>query len=121
MKGFPNQIADLQKLALGLACIERLLARGDNPRDDGVFGEALVRDGVLGTGHAPRPVEEYLRDQMRKRIERQSFRTSARGLRELYRLLGLIDDSHGRPSLTAAGRQGAAFAGQRLAGEHLEF
>src|SRR5205823_3603586 len=39
MKGFPNQIADLGKLAQGMRCILRLLDEGENPKDDGVLGE----------------------------------------------------------------------------------
>src|SRR5580704_3870562 len=103
MKGFPNQVANLEKLAEGLRCIERLNSERRNARDDGVLGEALVRAGVSGTGHTPVRVEVYLRAQRLKTSDRQSFRTTARGLRELYRLLGLIDQGAAAVSLTPAG------------------
>jgi len=122
MKGFPNQIADLGKLAQGLRCVVQLLDDRKNPRDDGVLGEALVRAGVIGTGHTPMPVEEYIRTQLSKAKSRQSFRTSARGLRELYRLLGLIDDTDaGVVVVTPEGRQAAAFADEPLGARQTEF
>ena len=46
MKGFPNQVADLRKLAVGMRCLVQLTDEGADARDDGVFGPALVRDGV---------------------------------------------------------------------------
>lgn len=116
MKGFPNQVADLAKLADGLAVIERMNADGRNPKNDDTLGEELVRAGVLGTGHTPKPVDEYLREQRAKLggPSNQSHRTGARGLREQYRLLALIDDSGDRVELTDAGRRVASFAGQPL-------
>jgi hypothetical protein len=120
MKGFPNQIADLGKLANGLQVLERLIASGKDPKDDGVFGQALVRAGVLRTGHRPIPIRDYLREQLAKRPDRQSFRASARGLRELFRLLGLIDDSDGLV-LTSDGRLAATFADLPLGNEQVAF
>lgn len=90
LKGFPNQINDLAKLARAMGVARALRGEGAQIRDDGVFGEALVRAGVLGTGHSPRPVEEYLAEQRLKPHSNQSFRTSARGLRELFRLMNCL-------------------------------
>jgi hypothetical protein len=112
VKGFPNQVAELPKIATGIQCLVEIEAEGANGKDDGVFGEALVRAGVAGTGHTPRPVEEYLREQRRKPVSGQSFRTTARGLRELYRLMGLIDDSGRAVRVTRLGERAAAFAGE---------
>lgn len=121
MKGFPNQIAAFTKLNRGMQTIVHLVEHGKNARDDGVLGEAFVRQGVLGAGHTPKPVDEYLREQRAKAPSRQSFRVSARGLRELYRLLDLIDDAAGAVVVTPEGRQAAAFAGQPLNAELIEF
>lgn len=121
MKGFPNQIVDLGKLAQGLRCVIQVLQAGRNPKDDGVLGEAMVRAGVLGTGHTPMPVNKYIREQLKKSPSNQSFRTSARGLRELYRFLGLIDDSGPTLIVTREGRQAAAFAGRPLDAGQIEF
>ena len=92
-------------------------------RDDGVFGEALVRAGVAGTGHTPRDIEQYIREQRAKAASDQSFRTTARGLRELYRLLRFINDTDrdAPVEVTALGRQAAAFAGRPLGNEQLRF
>src|SRR5947207_737054 len=116
MKGFPNQVTDLQKIAVGIRTLVDVEQAGHNARDDGVYGPALVRAQVAGTGHRPRPVEEYIREQLRKDASDQSFRTTARGLRELFRLLGFIDDSGGRVEVLPLGQQAAAFAGAPLNG-----
>ena len=107
MKGFPNQVAELPKLAKAMRCI---VDAGDRARDDGVLGEALVRAGVAGPGHSPQPVEDYLRTQRQKKHSYQSHRTTARGLRELFKILGFLDDSGDRVQVTELGRQAAAFA-----------
>jgi len=114
MKGFPNQVSDLETLASALKVMIDLLAGGKSPKNDGVFGEAMIRLGVLGTGHKPVPVDEYLAEQKLKRPSDQSFRTRARGLRELFRVLKLIDDSGDELVVTRAGEMIAAFAGKKL-------
>ncbi|HEX9808120.1 MAG TPA: hypothetical protein VGC25_00765, partial [Alphaproteobacteria bacterium] len=111
MKGFPNQVAELPKITTGISCLVDIEAAGENGKDDGIFGEALVRAGVAGTGHKPMPVDDYLKAQRQKPIGGQSFRTTARGLRELYRLMGLIDDSGLTVTTTALGKAAAGFAG----------
>ena len=63
MKGFPNQVSDLDTLASALHVLIELNDGGRNPKDDGVFGEALIRRGVLRTGYTPIPVEKYLADE----------------------------------------------------------
>ena len=121
MKGFPNQISDLVKLSDGVQCILNVLGRGGDPRDDGELGLELVRSGVLGTGHVPMPVEEYIADQLTKPLAGQSYRTSARGLRELYRLLGLINDQAAGLIVTGLGREAASYAGRPLGDQETGF
>jgi hypothetical protein len=121
MKGFPNQVADLEKIASAMGALATVVDSNSNARDDGVLGVALVRAGVAGTGHVPRPVDEYLREQLKKKESNQSFRTTARGLRELFRLLRLIDDSGGRVLLTENGRRAAGFADSPLNPEQIGF
>jgi hypothetical protein len=101
-------------LASALKVLIDIQEAGKNPKDDGVFGEALIRQGVLNTGHKPVPVDEYLAEQKIKRKSDQSFRTCARGLRELFRVLNLIEDSGDKPVVTRAGEQIAALAGKKL-------
>lgn len=121
MKGFPNQVADLGKLATGMACLARLVNAGANAKDDGVFGPELVRVGVAGTGHTPLPLEDYIREQLRKKPSNQSFRATARGLRELYRLMHFIDDSEAVIEITELGRQAVDFAGAPMDTRQIEF
>lgn len=123
MKGFPNQVANLVKLAIGMRDLVRLADEGENPRDDGILGEAFVRSGVAGRGHGRNQlsVEDYLKEQRRKKPSNQSFRTTARGLRELFLLLGLIVDRNGRVTPTEVGRQAAAFADQPMNDDQREF
>lgn len=121
MKGFPNQVAELPKIATGIRCLVDIEAAGENGKDDGIFGEALVRAGVAGTGHTPKPVDAYLKEQRKKPISGQSFRTTARGLRELYRLMDLIDDSGPTVVTTDLGKVAAAFAGRDLNQAQIDF
>src|SRR3989344_659851 len=121
MKGFPNQVADLNKLAIGMASLVSVADGGQNAKDDGVFGEALVRAGVAGTGHVPMPVDEYLGEQLKKPVSNQSFRTTARGLRELYRLFGFIDDSDTEVQVTDLGRKAASYADALMGAEQMDF
>jgi hypothetical protein len=123
MKGFPNQVANLPKLALGMRDIVRLIDEGENARNDGILGEALVRSGVAGTGHGRNqiPIDEYLRQQRIKPPSNQSFRTTARGLRELFELLGLIIDRNERIEPTELGRQAAGFAERSMDQEQIDF
>ena len=104
-----------------MRCLVQLTDEGADARDDGVFGPALVRAAVAGTGHRPVPVDDYIRQQLIKSPSNQSFRTTARGLRELYRLLGFIDDSGAQVDVTVSGRQIAAFAGLALDAKQIEF
>lgn len=66
MKGFPNQVAELSKLSTAMQCVVPLTDAGEQAKDYGILGEALVRARVAGTGHTPMPVEQYLRIQRRK-------------------------------------------------------
>ncbi len=104
-----------------MASLVSVVDGGQNAKDDGIFGEALVRAGVAGTGHVPMPVDEYLEEQLKKPISNQSFRTTARGLRELYRLLGFIDDSNTEVQVTDLGRKAASYSGASMGAEQLDF
>lgn len=103
MKGFPNQISDLSKLSYALVVANKLIVAGKNVFSDEVYGEALVRAGVVGTGHSPMPVEDYLIKQKKKPAPNRSFQTTARGLRELFKILGILTDSQD-DSVTPAGK-----------------
>lgn len=119
MKGFPNQIAAFGKLALGMRVA--VMLEGRDAKDNGIYGTALVRAGVAGTGHQPQPVEQYLRAQNSKPAGSQGHRTAARGLRELYRKLGLIEDSAPELAVTPLGQQAAQFADSPLDDDQIRF
>lgn len=119
MKGFPNQIANFEKLSSVLNVISQLLDEGENPKDDKILGMRLVREGVLSTGHIPVPVESYIQEQLTKPPSYRSFETSARGLRELFRILGLIVQTDTEVRLTPVGTQIASFDGEPLNAEQL--
>jgi len=121
VKGFPNQVAELPKIADGIKCLVDIVDAGRNGRDDGVFGEGLVRARVAGTGHKPKPIDQYLAEQRLKSASNQSFRTTARGLRELYRIMNLIDDSAGPVVVTPLGRTAASFSGKKWDEKQTDF
>jgi hypothetical protein len=104
-----------------MACIVRLVDAGRQAKDDGILGEEFVRAGVAGTGHRPQPIEDYIRSQRRKTPDRQSFRTTARGLRELFRILGFIDDSGNFVEVTELGRRAASYSGIPLERVQISF
>jgi hypothetical protein len=121
MKGFPNQVAMLPKLSAALRVTQDLLHSGKDVRRDDVYGEALVRAGVAGTGHSAIPVEEYLAAQKKKSPSYRSYQTTARGLRELFRILGLTHDDRERVRLTGRGQEIATtFADDGFTPELLE-
>lgn len=121
MKGFPNQVADLGKVANAVRVAAELLDSGQNVRDDDIFGEALVRAGVAGRGRPPLPVNEYLAKQRLKPVGGQSFRTTARGIRELVRAMGLAEEIGGVFKLTPLGRQAADRPKAPIIGAEREF
>lgn len=121
MKGFPNQVAEFGKLASAMRCIVDLEDANKNARDEGILGIELVKAGVAGTGHKPKPVGEYVKEQLKKPLSGQSFRTTARGLRELFVLMGLIEDKGDEILLTERGREAAAFDGLPLDSAQIDF
>jgi hypothetical protein len=70
----------------------------------------------LGTGHTPVPIDQYLAEQRQKGLANQSHRASARGLLELFELLGFTDESGGAFALTPEGKAIASIAGKPLDG-----
>lgn len=121
VKGFPNQVTELPKIADGIHALVSLVDQGKDAKNDGIFGEALVRKGVAGTGHAPKPIDQYLREQSLKPTSGQSHRTTARGLRELYRKLNFIDDSGDEVAVNSLGRRAATFSGQAMNAPQIMF
>lgn len=119
MKGFPNQVADLAKLAKAMQCIVRL--EGRQAKDDGVLGEAMVRAGVAGPGHGHQPVEDYLRSQRLKKLQNQSHRATARLLRELFKVLGFLIEGEGSVRVTELGHRAAAFADSPMNQQQITF
>ncbi len=121
MKGFPNQIADIKKLALAMQVLAGLVDSSEDAKNDDLFGEALLRGRVLNPGRKGLSIDQYLAIQRTKRRSNQSHQMSARGLRELFRLLGFIDDSEPVITITPDGRQVAAIAGVPVDPDQIDF
>lgn len=102
MKGFPNQIVDLNKLLNGLKCLQELIGADSSAKDDEIYGEALLRAKVIDN-RKHETVDIFLAKQREKRPQDRSYRTSARSLRELFRLLALIDDGGDLIKITSLG------------------
>lgn len=103
---FPNQMNDLLKLRRALSTAAAI--KPTNLKDDGIYGDALLNNGVIKTGKTKRELRLLP-------TSRQPHRTTARGLREMFRLLGCMVESNGRVSLTGDGRAIANATGAVLA------
>jgi hypothetical protein len=123
VKGFPNQVTDLQKLAKAMETLVELVDAGKDAKSYTEYGIALVRAGVLNTGHgrAKKPVDQYIAEQLSKKPNRQSIQTTPRGLRELFRWMRLIDDSGATMVVTELGRRAGSFAEKPWDQTQIEF
>lgn len=123
MKGFPNQVAKIDKVAVAVRDIAALAAADKESYDDDILGEAFVRSGVAGRGRPPKAVATYLAEQRLKPKSSQSHRTTARGMRELLAAMGLIDISKldKTVTLTRLGQAAAARPPAPLNGTELLF
>ena len=90
MKGFPNQISNIQKLADGLRVLKDLTDAGQ-VADDSSFGEALLWEGIISPGRSGGDVRSYLSGMSRRAPSNQSHRTSARGVKEFFVRAGLAE------------------------------
>jgi hypothetical protein len=98
---FPNQINDLLKLRRALAVAVELSP--EELRDDGIYGEALLEAGVIRT-QIDRETLANLPSS------RQPHRTTARGLRQHFMLLGCMRPVTDGVALT---EEGMTIAGQQ--------
>lgn len=94
---------DLPKLSRALGVVASMVASGDNPKNNDQFGEALVRAGVIGSRDANQTADAYLAEQRAKPASSQSHRTVARGLRQLFRDLGCMEQNEESAWLTPVG------------------
>jgi hypothetical protein len=120
MKGFPNQVADLSKLATAMKVISELLAVGKSPRNDTILGEALVQANITGPRNKKIPKDEYLAEQKKKGRSYRSFEAAARLLRELFKIIGLLDDDGEEIRVTPMGAQIASLTGSDISRNSLE-
>ena len=90
MKGFPNQISNVQKLANGLRVLKDLTDAGQ-VADDSSFGEALLWEGVINPGRSGGDVRSYLTQMSLRSPMNQSHRRSARGIKEFFVRTGLAE------------------------------
>lgn len=103
---FPNQINNLLKLRRALHLASSMPA--NHLRDDGIYGEALLNAGVITTRKSRTQLAQLPNS-------RQPHRTSARGLREMFILLGCMNPVGNRVRVAASGRLIAQSTGQVLA------
>ncbi len=102
MKGFPNQISNIQKLADGLQVLKDLSAAGQ-VADDQSLGEALLRAGVVSPGRSGEDVSAYLSRMSGLAPSNQSHRTAARGVKEFFARTGLATRTGDVFAMTALG------------------
>lgn len=102
MKGFPNQISNIRKLADGLQVLKDLSA-ADQVADDQSLGEALLRAGVVSPGRSGEGVSAYLSRMSGLAPSNQSHRTAARGIKEFFARTGLATRTGDVFAMTALG------------------
>ena len=102
MKGFPNQISNIQKLADGLQVLKDLSA-ANRVADDKSLGEALLRAGVVSPGRSGEDVSSYLNRMSGLAPSNQSHRTAARGVKEFFARTGLATRTGDSFAMTALG------------------
>ena len=92
---FPNQINDLLKLRRSLAVASGL--KSSELRDDGIYGQALLDASIIRT-------KKSKQEQEALPFSRQPHRTRARGLRELFVLIGCMAKQGDNFVLTTSGK-----------------
>ena len=89
MKGFPNQIADINKLTTALDVLHAQIEQGEST-DDGSFGRALLLQGVIKPGRSGNDIDAYLERMNSLPPSNQGHRTTARGIKEMFIRAGLV-------------------------------
>ncbi len=102
MKGFPNQIADISKLTIALFVLAERIDSG-LPVDDDSYGEALLRQEVIRPGRGGETIDQYLGRMRHNAPSNQSHRTTARQLKEFFRIANLVRDEGEYLELVEAG------------------
>ena len=97
---FPNQANKL--LTLKRALKEAAALTPAQIRDDGDYGYRLLREGVIRSGKSEAELRALPPGD-------QSPRTTARALRELFRLCGFMEEGGGGITLTEEGQRLASF------------
>ena len=101
MKGFPNQIADVVKLAKAYSILASRIDLG-LPVDDDSYGEALLQEGVIRY-KGDESVSDFLSRIRLKSPSNQSHRTTARGLKEIFELAQLTSTTEDEIEVTGLG------------------
>lgn len=100
---FPHQINDLIKLRKSLQIISHLLSSGKNIDDD-TLGDALFLAEIITTRDRQGTINDKLTRLKQKPRMSQSQLTTARDIRRLFKLFGMIDESNGDFTLTDRGK-----------------
>ncbi|MCY3544082.1 MAG: hypothetical protein OXH22_08575 [Chloroflexi bacterium] len=102
MKGFPNQIADIDKLTTALDVLSAQIAQGEST-DDGSFGRALLFQGVIKPGRSGYDINAYIERMNNLPPSNQSHRTTARGIKEMFIRTELVMVTEGSFQLSKLG------------------
>ncbi|WP_052238283.1 HNH endonuclease [Vibrio sinaloensis] len=91
MLGFPNQISNLQKVALSVEVFYQADLKGVDLKNDHDIGEMLLVHQVISPRNKAISLDEYLAEQRKKKRSNRSYETSARGIRELLIHLNILE------------------------------
>lgn len=92
MKNIPHQFNDIEKFNKALIAYSHLVDTGDDGFDDGVYGRALVEQGVhIFRGTTSAAISKRIKEEEKKPKGNQGHRTCARDTRRFFIMTGLID------------------------------
>ncbi|EKO3401462.1 HNH endonuclease [Vibrio fluvialis] len=91
MLGFPNQISNIEKVALAVDVFYQASLKGVDLKSDYNMGEMLLMSHVISPRNKEISINEYLIEQRKKKRSNRSYEASTRGIRELLVYLNILE------------------------------
>ena len=97
---------DLIKMRRNLQLADRLIKGGADIDDDGTLGDAMFMEGLYGNVRGSNAsLTRQLQEMHHKSSDQQGQRTVARELKRVFKLVGFVEESNGRFTITSRGER----------------